>query len=39
MLASETDRRSKTLIKGVKKLSKSGDSDPDAVESLRVDAH
>jgi chemotaxis protein histidine kinase CheA len=38
MLASETDRRGKTLIKGVKKLA-SGKPDPERVEELRVDAH
>lgn len=39
MLATETDRRRKTLIKGVEKLAKSGKSDPGKVEELRVDAH
>lgn len=39
MLASETDRRSGTIIKGVRKLAKSGKSDPDKVEKLRVEVH
>jgi chemotaxis protein histidine kinase CheA len=39
MLASETDRRGKTLVKGVKKLASSGKPDPEKVEALRVDAH
>jgi chemotaxis protein histidine kinase CheA len=39
MLASETDRRSGTIVKGVQKLAKSGKSDPARVEELRVEAH
>jgi chemotaxis protein histidine kinase CheA len=39
MLATETDRRSKTLIEGVEKLASSGGADPESVEQLRVDAH
>jgi chemotaxis protein histidine kinase CheA len=39
MLASETSRRSETLIAGVQELSASGQPDPDKVEQLRVDAH
>jgi chemotaxis protein histidine kinase CheA len=38
MLASETSRRSETLIAGVRELSASG-PDPEKVEQLRVDAH
>ncbi len=38
MLASETSRRSETLIAGVQELSASG-PDPAKVEQLRVDAH
>ena len=39
MLATETDRRSGTIVKGVQKLAKSGKSDPAKVEELRVEAH
>jgi chemotaxis protein histidine kinase CheA len=38
MLASETSRRSESLIAGVQELSGSG-PDPEKVEQLRVDAH
>jgi chemotaxis protein histidine kinase CheA len=39
MLSAETDRRSAAITKGLEELSKSGDQDSDAVESLRVEAH
>ncbi|MGH2982731.1 MAG: Hpt domain-containing protein [Solirubrobacterales bacterium] len=39
MLASETDRRAGTIIKGVEKLAGSGKADPARVEELRVEAH
>jgi chemotaxis protein histidine kinase CheA len=39
MLATETDRRSAAIIEGVEALAKAGESDPDRVESLRVEAH
>jgi chemotaxis protein histidine kinase CheA len=39
MLASETDRRCETIIKGVESLAESGSADADSLESLRVEAH
>ena len=39
MLASETDRRCETIIKGVEGLAESDSSDADQFESLRVEAH
>jgi chemotaxis protein histidine kinase CheA len=39
MLASETDRRSGTIIEGLEALAGSGESDPARVEQLRVEAH
>jgi chemotaxis protein histidine kinase CheA len=39
MLASETDRRAGTIIKGVENLAGSGKSDPARIEELRVEAH
>ena len=39
MLATETDRRSATLIEGVEALAESGESAPERVEVLRVEAH
>ena len=39
MLASETDRRAGTIIKGVEKLAGSGKADSARVEALRVEAH
>ena len=39
MLASETDRRSMRIIEGVEGLAQSGESDPECVEQLRVEAH
>jgi chemotaxis protein histidine kinase CheA len=39
MLASETDRRCETIIKGVEGLAESDSSDADQLESLRVEAH
>jgi chemotaxis protein histidine kinase CheA len=39
MLASETDRRADTIIKGVEELAGSGKSDTARVEELRAQAH
>jgi HPt (histidine-containing phosphotransfer) domain-containing protein len=39
LLASETDRRGDTIVKGVRKLAGSGKQDPKGVEALRVEAH
>jgi chemotaxis protein histidine kinase CheA len=39
LLASETERRSRTIIAGVEALAGSGATEPDRVESLRVQAH
>lgn len=39
MLASETSRRSQTLIGGVQELARADDPDSALVESLRVEAH
>lgn len=39
MLASETDRRSATIIAGVEDLARTGSSNPELVEELRVEAH
>jgi len=39
MLASETTRRSETLLAGIQELSSSGQPAPEKVEQLRVDAH
>jgi chemotaxis protein histidine kinase CheA len=39
MLATETNRRSATLINGLETLAESGDSSPDRIEVLRVEAH
>jgi len=39
MLATECDRRSVTIIEGVESLAESGDSAPERVEALRVEAH
>jgi len=39
MLASETDRRSATIIEGVESLAQAGESAPERVEALRVEAH
>jgi len=39
MLASETDRRAPTIIKGLQKLGGASEQDPDAIEELRVEAH
>lgn len=39
MLASETDRRAETIIKGVEELAGSGKTDSAQVEELRVEAH
>jgi chemotaxis protein histidine kinase CheA len=39
MLATETDRRSKTIIDGAEALAASDQRDPSAVEALRVEVH
>jgi chemotaxis protein histidine kinase CheA len=39
MLAAETTRRSEAIIEGAKGLAASGESDPGAVEALRVEVH
>jgi HPt (histidine-containing phosphotransfer) domain-containing protein len=39
MLSAETDRRAPTIIKGVKKLGKSSERDPESIEEIRVEAH
>jgi chemotaxis protein histidine kinase CheA len=39
MLAAEAERRSPTIITGIENLATSGDSDPDRIEALRVEAH
>ncbi len=39
MLASETERRCETIIRGVEGLAESDSSDADQLESLRVEAH
>jgi chemotaxis protein histidine kinase CheA len=39
MLAAEAERRSPTIITGIENLAASGESDPDRIEALRVEAH
>ena len=39
MLATETDRRSATIIEGVKSIAESDAPAPERVEALRVEAH
>ena len=39
MLATETDRRSATIIEGVESLAESDGPAPERVEALRVEAH
>jgi HPt (histidine-containing phosphotransfer) domain-containing protein len=39
MLAAETDRRSAAIIEGVESLAQTGESAPERVEALRVEAH
>ena len=39
MLAAEAERRGPTIITGIEGLAGSGESDPDRIEALRVEAH
>ena len=39
MLAAEAERRTPTIITGIEGLAASGESDPDRIEALRVEAH
>jgi chemotaxis protein histidine kinase CheA len=39
MLATETGRRTATIIEGVEQLAESGAPDPERVEALRAEAH
>src|SRR4051812_37265910 len=39
MLAAEAERRSPMIISGIEGLAASGESDPDRLEALRIEAH
>jgi chemotaxis protein histidine kinase CheA len=39
MLAAEAERRSPMIISGIEGLAASGESDPDRIEALRIEAH